>query len=424
VEPDLRKNLGRLLHVLFYAALVGGLAVLTGNPVLRDETTIVSAMGVARSVEIDDGDAVFWASSRSSRYRIAEPDPGIVAALHASEKTGNSLSLRVHLDGAGFAEFSDTPEFWIESVEYLGKTFGPYHTRIRWSWRDMSDAEAGLLRGLAFDSASRYDDAVKALDVTLAKDGMSDGKLALAYRTHGNSRESLAYPPGRKVNDRDDALLMGALEDYRRAAQLDPSDYRNVHWQGLVAASLGAYDDALKLYEDVERRWPEQYFRVAIAREATYRQMGDFGAALRTLDTLVKERGPQDGMMFHYHRGWALNKLGRYAEAVKEFTAGLESQPDYTWAFAKRACAYAQQGNIALAVNDQRRALELWDQGQKQQDDALKDPDRRARLAGILQNLETGLRTAPGAPSAAPCAELFDSPADSHRERSRLFGPE
>jgi tetratricopeptide (TPR) repeat protein len=424
VKPDSRKNLTWLLTGLFYAALVAGLAALTSHPSLRNETTIVTAMGNAISVKVDEGDAVFWLPPPSPNYRIAGPDPEVTAALNASERTGNALSLHVHLDGARFVEYSDTPEYWIESVEYLGKTYGPYRARIRWSWRGMSAAEAGLLKGLAFDNAWRYDEAVKALDVPLAHDDLGERKLALAYRTRGNAQESLAYPPGHQINDRDDALLMRALNDYRHAAKLDPSDFRAVHWQGLVTTSLGAYDDALALFDEAARRWPDQFFRVAIARGATYRQMGNYDAALRELDRLVEKHGPQRGMMFHYHRGWTLNKLERYAEAVKDFTAGFESQPDFTWAFVGRACSYAQLGDIAHAVEDQRRALELWDQMAKLDATARNDKNRRARLAGTLQDLETALRTAPKTPTSAACVELFDSPTNSHREISRQFLPE
>jgi len=420
VNPELQKNLGRLVLVLFYGGLLAGLALLTSHPALRDEATIVPSLGPAKSVEIDEGDAVFQISHQLSRYRIAGPDSAVIAALHHSLNSGNSLALRVHMDGARFGEYSDTPEYWIESVEYLGKTHGPYRAHIRWSWRDISDEQAGLLRGVGLENAWRYEEAVKALDIALSDDGLSDGKLAIAYQTRGSALESLAYPDHRDINDRDDALLLRALEDFRRAAQLDPSDYRNVHWQAGVAASLGGYREALALYEDVRRRWPDQYFRVAIARGATYRQMGEFDDALRELDTLVAAHGPQKGMMFHYHRGATLNKLARYAEAAKDFTAGLENQPDFPWAFVGRACAEAQQGDIAHAVEDQRHALELVDRKAKL-DSKVAVLDRRDGMAKVLQDLEAAQRSAPETPSAAGCAEFFTGPQNMHRERSPLF---
>jgi hypothetical protein len=55
---------------------------------------------------------------------------------------------------------------------------------------------------------------------------------------------------------------------------------------------------------------------------------------------------------------------------------------------------------------------------------ARNDKNRRARLAGTLQDLETALRTAPKTPTSAACVELFDSPTNSHREISRQFLPE
>jgi tetratricopeptide (TPR) repeat protein len=423
VKPELRKPLDRLGTALFYVVLLASLAALTSHPTLRGETAIVTAMDSASSVEIDDGDITFRISSRSPRYRINKPDAAVIDAVNASESSGNSLQLHVHLNGARFAEFSDLPEYWIESVEYLGKKFGPYQERIRWSWRDMSTAQAALLRGVGLAQAWRFEDAVKALDVALAGDELSDGKLALGYRTRASALESLAYPPGRALNDRDDQLLMRAISDYRRAAQLDPGDYRPIQWQGIPTGTLGAYPEALALYEEVGRRWPDQYFRVAIAKGAIYRQMGDADAALRELDTLVKEHGPQHGMMYHYHRGWTLNRLAHYADAEKVLTAGLESQPDYLWAFAERACARAQQGDIAHAVDDQRQALALWDQMAELDTTARNDSDRRARLSGILDELEEALRSAPDKANPAACSDLFEGPGHSRRERSRQFKP-
>jgi tetratricopeptide (TPR) repeat protein len=422
VTPELRKKLDQAFTALFYAALLAGLAVMTSHPVLRDET-IVSTIGVANAVKTDDGDAAFRISHQVPRYHIMGPDSAVMDALRASSESGNSVTLRVHLDGARFRENSDVPNYWIESVEYLGRTYGPYDARIRWSWRKMTAAPAALLRAVAFEQANRSDDALKSAEIALAGGSLSEGKLALAQRTRGHALQSVAYPPGSQINDRDDALLMRALQDIREAARLDPSESRDVFGQGYISVSLGAYPEALALYAEAGRRWPEMYYRAAISRGAAYREMGDYTSALNELDTLVKAHGPQDGMMYHYHRGWTLTKLARYAEAEKEFTDGLKTQPDYLWASVGRACARAEQGHVSDAIQDQTRALELWDRDAKVDASMRKNAAQRLQLAQALQELDAALSAGPEMPSSAACANLFSTPTTARKERCRLFVP-
>jgi hypothetical protein len=51
--------------------------------------------------------------------------------------------------------------------------------------------------------------------------------------------------------------------------------------------------------------------------------------------------------------------LGRYAEAVTEFSEGLKDQPDYAWAFLKRGCAEVLLGQTDAALADQQAGLGL-----------------------------------------------------------------
>lgn len=422
VGQKLNRILGIVPLAVLVSAIVGFWVYMTSLPALRD-VAMVTALGVAHSVEVSDGDAWFVLQGNRARYGVARPDDGVLNLLRASEATGNAVSLQVHLDGARFGVTSNDPEYWVRSVEYLGKRHGEFDARIRWSWRDMAPGDADLLRGFALQEAWRYEDAVKALDSSIDARSLEGDRLALAHLTRGDALGSMAYSTGHTINDRDDRLLVRAIADFRQAAALDPSDHRPLLWQGNAARSLGAYDEALALYEEVERRWPEQYFRPAILRGATYRQIGKFDAALQALDTLVKEHGPQHGMMYHYHRGWTLNELQRYPEAVKEFTAGLQTQPDYVGALAARSCAYAQQGKIERALADQKLALKNWDIVDRLSTRTADSADRRAEFENILRKLEEALQSAPNSPNDAPCDDSSDGPLLKKRERSPLFEP-
>ena len=107
------------------------------------------------------------------------------------------------------------------------------------------------------------------------------------------------------------------------------------------------------------KRWPERTFWSWIDIGIIERAQGRYREALAALDHLTPEVGETGGMPYRYHRGWTLTELGRYREAVDEFTKGIAEQSDYQWAYARRACANAGLGDLRAAVADQHKAVEL-----------------------------------------------------------------
>ena len=390
-------------------------------PGLRDDARIVPASGVARGLdEGKDTVSFMFGSNHGPRYWIANPDPAVLEALHDSASSGNSVKLHTCLEGAWLE--GAQPQYWVESLTYLGKQHRGFATRPRNSWRALSPAAAGLLRGVAFSEARRRDEAMGEIERAIGGDSLRKEQLALAYLTRGSLRESLAYPPGSGLNDRDDKLLVDAEGDYRRAAELDPADERTALWRGDALSALGAYTEALVLYEEVEQRWPDQYFRVAMRKAATFRLMGDPRAALRVLNELVEVHGPQGGMMYHYHRAWTLYQLRLYKDAAEELELGIRDQPDYTWAFVRRACAHAQAGDLEHAWSDQQRALELWDQGETE----IKTPDGeriRGEIVAAMNAFDAARQTHSIPMTAEACTGVYEGPHDGPRKRSRLLPP-
>jgi tetratricopeptide (TPR) repeat protein len=158
---------------------------------------------------------------------------------------------------------------------------------------------------------------------------------------------------------------------------------------------------------------------VTISRAANYRVRGDYQLALRELDKLAPRNGETQGMMYHYHRAWALARLGRHDDVVRELTAGFATQPDYSWAFQKRACAHGQLGQLDQAIADQQAFIRhealLGDSA---------DPgtlaEARAGYQAQLQALENARLANPGRPTAAACMDE-SGPRYSRREPSRLL---
>jgi tetratricopeptide (TPR) repeat protein len=151
--------------------------------------------------------------------------------------------------------------------------------------------------------------------------------------------------------------LAAALKDLVEWAKANPDDPQARYDIAGVLRSLGAYEEALSIYSDIATQWPKERYWSAIRTGMIEREQGHYPEALKALDDLVVQAGPQSGMPFHYHRAWTLLELNRPAEAVAEMDQGFRFQPNYAWAYVMRSCAYASQGQLARALEDQRKAL-------------------------------------------------------------------
>lgn len=408
-----------LVGIFFWMAVIAALGWHFSSPSLSD-ARVVSTYFNVDSVRLEKGSLRVGSQRGRNVFRIATTDTAIRDVLQAADDAGKSVAWRLHLDGASLDAESARAQFWVESFEYDGKKYGPWRERARWSWRRLPEDQAALLRGLALGLASQNREALGQLDAALDGGDQTPQIRALALERRADVLESLAYANKDEVNDEDDALVMRAIEDYRQAARLAPGRYQLITAEGNASAVLGAYEEALKLFESVEKRWPDQYFYVAMRRSAIYRQSGNAQAALDVLDEMVRNHGRGRGMMYHFHRAWALNDLGRHEEAIKELTSGLETQPDYPWAFAQRACANAQLGRVADALADQKQAMDLFEQLSGAKPDADED-GAREKLQASLRGLEAALQQAPNRATAVACRNSDTNPQVARRARSKLY---
>jgi len=76
--------------------------------------------------------------------------------------------------------------------------------------------------------------------------------------------------------------------------------------------------------------------------------------------TLKIERDPTDGE-WYYERGKALMALGRYAEAIIDFSKLVDFHPDYDECYRLRGLGHYHAGDRARALADLRRYKELCD---------------------------------------------------------------
>lgn len=282
--------------------------------------------------------------------------------------------------------------------------------------RSGASSEGVLALGLAELMDGDAGAAHQWLDMALATGPDSPLFRGIALRARAGASAALAYEeePWSQTADR---ASIAALTDYRELARLTPDDVEVRFSIATTLEELGAYSAAEAGYEAILQRWPDESYRVAVRRGALYRRQGDNERALEQLDRLVEREGPQDGMRFHYHRGWTLTNLGRFDEAVAEFDKGIPSQPDYSWAHIRRACANASIGELPEALEDLERGGTLL--ADVPSDSAAVAHDIR-RVAAIGQDVRSLIASGEKRPFPNACGGFWGR-AEEARARSPLL---
>ena len=219
------------------------------------------------------------------------------------------------------------------------------------------NASAALVQGLAAGS-THPEAAIRLLGAAIADPGLAPSLRAVALEARAVAAGALAQNL-QWASEPYDRLIAAALADDRARLAINPDDVNAHHAIAGDLGDLGAYDEALAIYANILRRWPDQALRVATRTGAIWRQRGDNRRALAVLDDLAARSGRPDGMRFAYHRAWTLVMLERYRDAIAELDIGLRTQPDYSSAYELRSCAHLELGELAEATGDEERALEL-----------------------------------------------------------------
>lgn len=176
-----------------------------------------------------------------------------------------------------------------------------------------------------------------------------------------------------------------ALADYNQSLLLSPQNYDAFLGRGIVYAmtnrpqqSLDDLTSAIKLMEYVLTALKEGLFEALSAQQQTeleiqhielgrkqsraYFIRGQVQSNLNLLNEAVKDFDNSVAMtarIINYDhsdtfmkRGGVLHKLQKYPEAVKDFTAVIERNPNNNFAYFQRAEAYRLNGELDKAVMD------------------------------------------------------------------------
>lgn len=404
------------MHRALILAVAALLAVLPSAA--EDRPELLESSGVVSEFH-GAGKHIWFSFYRSDQRFVVDgaPDPDVVlGTLRDSQHVGRSVTVR--FDPAGdFRDGSDIPNYSVHALVYGGRvTELPAAAAAS---AGLSPGEAALVRGIALFNHGDAAGARAPLAAAVADTSLRPALRALALKTEGGALSDDAFlrlPPGEE-RDRE---LVAALADFRSWKTLAPDDAEPDLDIGSTLISLGDYDNAVAQLRALVARKPGEAFWPLLRISAVYRTRKDYRQALAALDELVSLLGPQSGMAYYYHRGWTLAEMGRYDEAIAALTAGIADQPDYAWAFVRRACAYAAVGRIHEAALDQDRAVMLTDQ------DAALMPNSESVRSDLvrLKAVRDKLDAADARGSTRKLDELCDGYSDygdSYRKRSPLL---
>ena len=356
-----------------------------------------------------EGDEWFAMSGYSIRFSMppgADRD-GFWRLVQAADE--RAVALRFRIDVAA-GRLGRDGFYVIYPLCAIGTANGSWHGDTARNCPAGAAAVPAAERLLALGLVLALDDpeaARRTFGEALADPGLAPNGQALALRNRGAAAEGMSFDlePASAGYDR---LWADALADYRRLAALLPDRASPRLAMAAALVALGGYDEALAVYQEIMRRWPDQAAEATVEIGALYRQRGDYRRALATLDDYARGRDASqlNGMKFHYHRAWTLVLLGRDEEAVREIDQGLTTQPDYSAAFLLRSCARARLGRLAEALADQRRALELRSAFFAESSAGVRAEFARSRA--VIAMLEEAVAARRSGPVSAPCEGFWD----------------
>jgi tetratricopeptide (TPR) repeat protein len=410
--------------------LVGAM-LLAGTLTARGDggRTVLKTDGYIESATGDDTHVFFTLQQVPQRFVIdlsLVADPNAVAqALVDSSKQGRSLSVRYDPDTAVVDHRTFKPTFVVRSLVFADKTIEADETTVPRTDVDhlapWEQAEFALSRGVAYAQSGDNEKARPLLDQALREPDLVAPLKALALRARSGLIEDdgmSRWPAG----DERDRALVAALDDARAWRQIAPGD---VHAAGAVAwklSLLGAYDEALAVYSDMMKRWPEENYLTLRGIAAIHRDNGNPALALDDLDKLAAIEGQADTMPYRYHRAWTLSEMGRWEEAISELTIGLTFQPDYDGAFWRRACAYAATGRLQEALNDFQTAAKIRSAFLQSYPSTPGTKFDEKRFAEAQQTLVDALRKSRHQKITGLCKGYWNW-GDEPRARSKLLPP-
>jgi serine/threonine protein kinase/lipoprotein NlpI len=158
----------------------------------------------------------------------------------------------------------------------------------------------------------------------------------------------------------DSQKSLAALQDFRQAIQVDPRAEDHAEC-GRILHRLQQYPEALRAY-DAALSADSSYANAHLGRAETLFKLENYHEAVLSLDHYLNQpgRGARPEVLADVHRARGLTevKLGRYADAIADFTLVLSLKEDSV-THAYRGWAYLVSKAPQLALPDFDKAIQL-----------------------------------------------------------------
>jgi tetratricopeptide (TPR) repeat protein len=167
----------------------------------------------------------------------------------------------------------------------------------------------------------------------------------------------------KKVMSAEYGEAIGLLKECLARKDLDNVARRRAFYAKAYALSnLDREDEAAKAYDDAFAIKPASGLDEFINAGLSYRYANRAVDALRMAETVATlESGKYaNSMMVQYHLGWSHQLAGNQEKAIEAFSTGIPYQPDFAYAYWRRAVSYEKLGKLDLAKSDLKSAATMF----------------------------------------------------------------
>ena len=200
--------------------------------------------------------------------------------------------------------------------------------------------------------------AYAVLSAAYIKSARETGDFALNARAEAAARRALELDPSNLAAQKLDASLHLTFHRFAEALEagkkLQRDNPRDPFVYGVLTDAnieLGNYREAVEAGQTMVDLRPnmESYARVALLRSL----YGESAGAIEAMSLAARVADPQDREAQSWclaHLGEEYFKIGKFADAEKQYDAALQILPNYHLALAGKAKARAAQGDLDAAI--------------------------------------------------------------------------
>jgi tetratricopeptide (TPR) repeat protein len=148
----------------------------------------------------------------------------------------------------------------------------------------------------------------------------------------------------------------GALQDYNKCIELDPSFYKAYYNKGILESTLNNYQASIKLFDkalSVNKNFPDVYPERAAAKY----KFKDYKGAIQDYSFYIKSN-PSNPFIYN-SRGLAYFHLDDYSNALNDYNKAIELLPGYVEAYTNRGIAKSMLKDFQGAITDFNKAIEI-----------------------------------------------------------------